>query len=252
MATKKSTKKAAKKTTKKAGPKKKAQATKVSKQAKKIAKKATKTVKKAAKTLAKAAKKVVKSVKKVEKKVEKTVATAVRKTPAARGTKKAPVKNAAAGGEGASLVGKKAPAFKLEDQSGNVVSSSSLEGKPYVLYFYPKDDTPGCTKESCDFRDGEGNFRRAGVTVLGVSPDSAKSHAGFAKKYNLPFTLLSDPEKKLAGAYGTWALKKNYGREYWGIVRSTFLIGADGKIKKEWRGVKVGGHVDAVLAEAKS
>ena len=94
------------------------------------------------------------------------------------------------------------------------------------------------------------NFSSLGVTVIGVSPDSTKSHAGFAHKYELPFTLLSDPDKELAQAYGVWALKKNYGREYWGIVRSTFLIGADGKVKKEWRGVKVKGHVEAVLEAA--
>lgn len=150
-----------------------------------------------------------------------------------------------------SLIGKKAPAFDLMDQSGRRVSSSGLAGKPYVLYFYPKDNTPGCTKEACDFRDAHGNFSRAKVTVLGVSPDSEKSHANFANKYELPFPLLVDADKTLAQAYGAWALKKNYGREYWGIVRSTFLIGADGKVKKQWRGVRVTGHVDAVLEEAR-
>src|SRR5690606_16305411 len=119
------------------------------------------------------------------------------------------------------------------------------------LYFYPKDNTPGCTKESCDFRDELGNFRRSGVTILGVSPDSEKSHAGFAEKYNLPFSLLSDPEKQLSQAYGVWALKQNYGRQYWGIVRSTFLIDSTGKIKKEWRSVKVDGHARKVLEEAR-
>lgn len=151
-----------------------------------------------------------------------------------------------------SLVGKRAPSFKLRDQSEQEVSSASLAKKPYVLYFYPKDNTPGCTTESCDFRDKIPNFRKLGVTVLGVSPDSSKSHAAFVKKYELPFTLLSDPEKELAQAYGVWALKKNYGKEYWGIVRSTFLIGADGIIKNEWRGVKVKGHVEAVLAAVKA
>ncbi|WP_428610725.1 thioredoxin-dependent thiol peroxidase, partial [Sedimenticola sp.] len=134
-------------------------------------------------------------------------------------------------------MGKKAPAFKLQDQSGQQISSASLKGKPYVLYFYPKDNTPGCTRESCEFRDEQRNFRAAGVTVLGVSPDSVKSHAGFAEKYELPFPLLSDPDKVLAQAYGVWALKKNYGREYWGIVRSTFLIDKQGKISAEWRKV---------------
>ncbi len=165
--------------------------------------------------------------------------------------KKAPTKKSAADSV-ATLVGKKAPAFSLEDQSGKSVSSASLKGKAYVLYFYPKDNTPGCTQESCDFRDGLGNFKKAGVTVFGVSPDSVKSHSGFASKYELPFSLLSDPEKSLAQAYGVWALKKNYGKEYMGIVRSTFLIGKTGKVLQEWRGVRVAGHADAVLAEVKA
>lgn len=151
-----------------------------------------------------------------------------------------------------SLVGKKAPAFSLHDQHGDIVASASLAKKPYVLYFYPKDNTPGCTTEACDFRDGMANFRAAGVTIIGVSPDSPKSHAGFVEKYRLPFTLLSDPDKELARAYGVWALKKNYGKEYWGIVRSTFLVGGDGKIKAEWRGVRVAGHTQAVLEAARA
>lgn len=151
-----------------------------------------------------------------------------------------------------SLLGKKAPTFKLPDQSGREVSSASLKGKPYVLYFYPKDNTPGCTRESCEFRDDQRNFRALGVTILGVSPDSVKSHAGFASKFELPFSLLSDPDKELAKAYGVWALKKNYGREYWGIVRSTFLVDKNGKVSAEWRQVKVNGHVAAVLSEAKT
>lgn len=148
-----------------------------------------------------------------------------------------------------SLVGKKAPAFELLDQDGRQVRSESLLGKRYVLYFYPKDNTPGCTNEACAFRDDQPNFLKQKVTVLGVSPDSVKSHAGFAQKYNLPFTLLSDPEKSLANAYGVWAMKKNYGREYMGIVRSTFLVGKDGKIVREWRNVKVAGHAADILAE---
>lgn len=155
------------------------------------------------------------------------------------------------GTEAKSLVGKNAPPFELQDQSGSVISSLSLKGKPYVLYFYPRDNTPGCTQESCQFRDEERNFRKNGVTILGVSPDSVKSHSGFASKFSLPFSLLSDPEKKLAEAYGVWALKKNYGREYWGIVRSTFLIDKSGKVAAEWRPVKVSGHAVAVLAEVK-
>jgi len=256
MASKKTVKKTASKTAKKSTTKKT------------VAKKATAKKATAKKTAAKktAAKKAPAPTKKVAKKSVAKKASAT-KTPVKKAaakkapTKKAPVKKASAKkapakkvatSDAASLVGKKAPAFQLADQSEGKVSSSSLKGKPYVLYFYPKDNTPGCTTESCDFRDGIGNFRKAGVTVFGVSPDSVKSHIGFADKYSLPFSLLSDPDKVLASAYGVWALKKNYGREYMGIVRSTFLIGADGKVKAEWRGVRVKGHVDAVLEEARA
>jgi peroxiredoxin Q/BCP len=148
--------------------------------------------------------------------------------------------------------GRPAPAFDLQDDKGEQVSSKSLAGKPYLLYFYPKDDTPGCTKEACDIRDNFGRFGQRGLRVLGVSPDSAQSHAKFGKKYGLPFTLLSDPEKELAKAYGVWGAKKNYGKEYMGIIRSTFLVGGDGLIKKAYRGVRVEGHVDAVLEDAKA
>ena len=147
--------------------------------------------------------------------------------------------------------GRPAPAFDLTDEKGEHVSSSELAGKPYLLYFYPKDDTPGCTKEACDIRDNFGRFGQQGLRVLGVSPDSTQSHAKFGKKYGLPFTLLSDPEKTLANAYGVWALKNNYGKEYMGIVRSSFLVGADGVIKKAYRSVRVDGHVDAILEDAK-
>lgn len=148
--------------------------------------------------------------------------------------------------------GRPAPSFELPDEKGETVSSSSLAGKPYLLYFYPKDDTPGCTKEACDIRDNFGRFGKQGLRVLGVSPDSQQSHAKFGKKYGLPFTLLSDPEKTLANAYGVWGLKNNYGKEYMGIIRSTFLVGADGEIKKAYRGVKVDGHVDAILNDAQT
>jgi thioredoxin-dependent peroxiredoxin len=148
--------------------------------------------------------------------------------------------------------GRKAPSFELSDQSGKVVSSASLAGKPYLVYFYPKDDTPGCTKEACDIRDNFARFGKQGLRVFGVSPDSTQSHSKFINKYGLPFTLLSDPEKSLAAAYGVWAEKSNYGKKYMGIVRSTFLVGADGVIKKAYRGVKVNGHVDAVLEDAKA
>jgi thioredoxin-dependent peroxiredoxin len=148
--------------------------------------------------------------------------------------------------------GRAAPDFDLTDEKGEQISSSDLAGKPYLLYFYPKDDTPGCTKEACDIRDNFGRFGQQGLRVLGVSPDSEQSHAKFGKKYGLPFTLLSDPDKTLANAYGVWGLKNNYGKEYMGIIRSTFLVGADGLIKKSYRGVKVDGHVDAILEDAKS
>jgi peroxiredoxin Q/BCP len=143
--------------------------------------------------------------------------------------------------------GSRAPSFSLPDQAGRVVSSSSLAGKPYVLYFYPKDDTSGCTREACGFRDSLRGFGSKGVKIIGVSPDSEASHARFAGKYGLPFTLLADTDKSLARAYGVWAKKQNYGREYMGIVRSTFLVDKRGVVAKAWRGVRVDGHVDAVL-----
>ncbi len=144
--------------------------------------------------------------------------------------------------------GDKAPSFSLPDETGSIVSSASLAGKPYVIYFYPKDDTPGCTKEACDFRDNLRAFNTQKVRVLGVSPDDPKRHAKFKQKYELPFTLLSDTEKQLIGAYGIWIKKLNYGREYMGVQRSTFIVDKAGKIAKAWHGVRVPGHVDAVLA----
>ncbi|MEO8904002.1 MAG: thioredoxin-dependent thiol peroxidase [Polyangiaceae bacterium] len=144
--------------------------------------------------------------------------------------------------------GSKAPSFSVPDETGAVVNSASLAGKPYVLYFYPKDDTPGCTKEACDFRDNLKAFNAAKVRVLGVSPDDAKRHAKFKEKYGLTFTLLADTEKSLIQAYGVWVKKLNYGREYMGVQRSTFLIDKDGKVAEAWHGVRVPGHVDAVLA----
>ena len=143
-------------------------------------------------------------------------------------------------------VGKKAPAFSLPDQDGKPVTLSSFKGKPVVLYFYPKDDTPGCTQEACDFRDAYAALKKAGAVVLGVSPDDSKSHGKFAGKHRLPFTLLADTEHSVAEAYGAWAEKSMYGRKYMGIVRSTFLIDANGKVARVWPKVKVGGHVDEV------
>lgn len=135
----------------------------------------------------------------------------------------------------------------LKDDSGKVVSSESLRGRPYVLYFYPRDDTPGCTLEACGFRDTLPRFGAKGVRVLGVSPDSEQSHQRFKTKYGLPFPLLSDPERTLAKAYAVWVKKQNYGREYMGILRSTFVVDRAGKIQSVWRGVRVPGHVETVL-----
>jgi thioredoxin-dependent peroxiredoxin len=146
--------------------------------------------------------------------------------------------------------GDNAPSFELLDQQGAPVSSASLAGQPYVLYFYPKDDTPGCTTQACGFRDAFPDFESAGIRVLGVSPDSVASHQKFVGKYGLPFTLLSDGSRELASAYGVWALKKNYGREFMGIVRSTFLVDGEGIVRKAWRSVRVNGHVPAVQAAA--
>jgi len=146
--------------------------------------------------------------------------------------------------------GDRAPAFSLSDQTGAPVSSDDLAGKPYVLYFYPKDDTPGCTTEACGFRDAISDFDGIGVRVVGVSPDSVATHQKFVGKYGLPFTLLSDSARDLASAYGVWALKKLYGRESMGIVRSTFLVDGDGVVRKAWRNVRVAGHVPEVQAAA--
>jgi peroxiredoxin Q/BCP len=145
-------------------------------------------------------------------------------------------------------VGKKAPAFSLPDQDGKRVTLSDFKGKAVVLYFYPKDDTPGCTQEACDFRDQSSALKKAGAVVLGVSPDDAKSHGKFAGKFKLPFPLLADTNHSVALAYGAWAEKSMYGRKYMGIVRSTFLIGPDGVLARVWPKVKVKGHVDDVLA----
>jgi peroxiredoxin Q/BCP len=144
-------------------------------------------------------------------------------------------------------VGKKAPAFTLPASSGEEVSLSDFLGKTIVLYFYPKDDTPGCTKEACDFRDAQRKFSSRKAVVLGVSPDSLKSHDKFIAKFELPFVLLADTDHAVAEAYGVWTEKSMYGRTYMGIERSTFVIGPDGKVKAIFRKVKVDGHVDEVL-----
>jgi thioredoxin-dependent peroxiredoxin len=131
-------------------------------------------------------------------------------------------------------VGKKAPAFKLKDANGKEVSLADYAGKDLVLYFYPKDDTPGCTKEACGFRDEWAALRKLGVAVAGVSADDAGSHQRFAAKYKLPFTLLSDPDRKAMAAYGAWGEKTLYGKKVTGVIRSTVWIGPDGKVKQHW------------------
>ncbi len=142
-----------------------------------------------------------------------------------------------------------APDFELQSDTGETVRLSSLRGKPVVLYFYPKDHTSGCTTQACGIRDAWSEFERAGAVVLGVSPDDVASHQSFRADYELPFTLLADPDHKAAEAYGVWEEKSRYGRTYMGIVRSTFVIGPDGTIQKVMRNVKPATHADDVLAE---
>ena len=144
-------------------------------------------------------------------------------------------------------IGKAAPDFTLTASGGEQVTLSGLRGRTVILYFYPKDDTPGCTKEACDFRDSWTRVSSAGAVVLGVSADSVLSHEKFAKKFDLPFLLLSDPDQKVSEAYGVWTQKTLYGRSFLGIERSTFVIGPDGIVKSIFRKVKVEGHVDEVL-----
>ena len=144
--------------------------------------------------------------------------------------------------------GQPAPEFTLASDSGDHISLVSLRGKPVVLYFYPKDDTPGCTTQACGIRDAWGEFERRGAVVLGISPDSAASHVRFRQKYGLPFTLLTDPDHAIAEAYGVWVEKKNYGKTYMGIERSTFVIDAYGNVSKVMRQVKPDTHAADVLA----
>ncbi|WP_395496115.1 thioredoxin-dependent thiol peroxidase [Acetobacter sp. KSO5] len=145
-----------------------------------------------------------------------------------------------------------APDFKMEASRGRTVSLAELKGKPFVLYFYPKADTPGCTKEACGFSEALGQFEGAGLTVIGVSRDPLKALDKFAEKYDLTFPLASDEAGSVTEAYGVWVEKSLYGKTYMGIDRTTFLIGADGKIARIWKKVKVPGHVEAVLDAAKA
>ncbi len=145
-------------------------------------------------------------------------------------------------------VGRKAPEFSLSGSNGEKVSLSDFKGRTVVLYFYPKDDTPGCTKEACDFRDSAKKFTSRKAAVLGVSPDSLESHDRFIAKFELPFALLSDPDHAVAEKYDAWVEKSMYGRKYMGIERSTFVNDPVGKVKAIFRKVKVDGHIDEVLA----
>lgn len=142
---------------------------------------------------------------------------------------------------------KKAPAFSIPNELGNKVALKDLKGKQVVLYFYPKDDTPGCTKESCDFRDSIKSIQKIGAVVLGVSLDGQASHQKFIKKFQLPFPLLSDEDAKISKVYGVYKEKNMYGRKYWGIERSTFVIDEAGRLKAVFRKVKVDGHVKEVV-----
>jgi thioredoxin-dependent peroxiredoxin len=146
-------------------------------------------------------------------------------------------------------VGTKAPAFSLPSDSGSLIRSKDLFGKPFILYFYPKDNTSGCTQESCDFRDHYSAFRKAGVSIFGISKDSIKSHLGFKAKFSLPFELLSDADSDVCEKFGVWKEKSMYGKKYMGIERTTIVVGADGKVVRVYPKVSVKGHVDEVLKD---
>jgi peroxiredoxin Q/BCP len=145
--------------------------------------------------------------------------------------------------------GAKAPAFTLPDQDGKKVSLRDFAGQPVVVYFYPADDTPGCTKEACQFNDNLRAFSRSGAAVVGISPDGPEKHVAFRKKYGLRFPLLSDTTHATMERYGAWGEKTLYGKKSVGVIRSTFLVGADGKVQRAWYHVKADGHADKVLAE---
>ncbi len=149
-------------------------------------------------------------------------------------------------------VGKKAPAFTLTADDGKKVKLSDLKGSPVVLYFYPRDDTPGCTKEACAFRDRQAEMKQLGAKVLGVSPDTVESHVKFRDKFTLNFPLLADPDHAVAEKYGAWREKNMYGKKSMGIQRSTYLIDADGKVAKVWQRVQVDGHDDEVIEALKT
>jgi peroxiredoxin Q/BCP len=146
-------------------------------------------------------------------------------------------------------VGASAPSFALRDQNGRVVRLKDFRGRKVILYFYVRDDTPGCTKEACSFRDSIGKLRAKDVVVLGVSPDPSDSHRRFAEKFTLPFALLADDNAEVAKRFGVWGKKSMYGRTFYGIIRSTFVIDEKGRIEKEYRRVKVNGHLNQILKD---
>ncbi len=184
---------------------------------------------------------------------KKSTSPPVKAAPKKKATPQKPAKASAEAATpdaaASALVGKSAPSFTLPDQDGNSWSSDQLKGKPYVLYFYPKDDTPGCTKEACGVRDHYAEFRAKGVPIFGVSADTVASHRKFADKYNLPFPLLADPDRKVIEAYGAWREKSMYGRTYMGIQRMTVIVGPNGKIVKEWPKVSPEEHAAEILRE---
>jgi peroxiredoxin Q/BCP len=147
--------------------------------------------------------------------------------------------------------GRKAPAFNLKDQSGGAQRLSDYAGRPLILYFYPKDDTPGCTKQACEFTDSLPRFKTSNAAVVGVSILDEKSKARFAGKHKIGFPLLADPDHEVAEKYGTWQKKSRYGRSYMGIVRTTYLIDGNGKVVRRWDNVKVDGHAEEVLGAVK-
>lgn len=148
-------------------------------------------------------------------------------------------------------VGKKAPSFTLMDSKGVEISLNDFKGKKVVLYFYPKDNTPGCTKEACDFRDSFKDFKKLNTVVIGISPDSIDSHTKFISKYDLPFILLSDDKKEVVRKYEVWKEKRLYGKKYMGVERTTFLIDEEGKIEKIFPKVKVDGHINEIIKSLK-
>ncbi len=186
-----------------------------------------------------------KKAKKATKKTAKKATKKVAMKPAKKATKKV-----AKGGED-TLTGKSLPAFALDSTTGSKRTLADINGKVAVIYFYPRDNTPGCTLEGHDFRRLHKEFQNAGAEIFGVSRDSIKSHLGFAEKCDFPFELLSDPEDKLMRPLKVIGEKSMYGKKFEGIIRSTFVVGADGKIKKVWRNVKVAGHAEEVLNTVK-